>query len=64
MYLNLGFSKDDEQPPRTKSCLGETGDCDGTFESILGSGVCVEGKRIEGQSRGGVWKKASVQERL
>ena len=27
----------------TKSCLRETRDCDGNFESGMGSGVCVQG---------------------
>jgi hypothetical protein len=46
-WLNSGFSKDQEQPPRTKSWLGETGDCDGTFEFGMGSGVCIEKERAE-----------------
>ena len=35
--------KEEQEPAMTKSYLGETGDCDGNFESGMGSGVCVQG---------------------
>ena len=48
----------------TKSCLGETGDCDGNFESGMGSGVCVQGS-VRDQSEGLLgWRKNLVLERL
>lgn len=43
---------------RTKSRLGETGDCGGTFESGMGSGVCVEGD-TENARRGGSWTQGT-----
>ena len=46
------------------SCLGETGDCDGNFESGMGSGVCVQGS-VQDRSEGLVgWRKGLVHERL
>ena len=46
------------------SCLAETGDCDGNFESGMGSGVCVQGS-VQDRSEGLVgWRKGLVQERL
>lgn len=51
-------------PAITKSCLGDTGDCDGNFESGMGSGVCVQGGvRDHGEGLGG-WRKKMVLERL
>jgi hypothetical protein len=52
------------EPANTKSCLGETGDCDGNFESGMGSGVCVQGS-VRDHSEGLVgWRKKQVLERL
>jgi hypothetical protein len=51
-----------EEERRTKSRLGETGDCDGTFESGMGSGVCVEGD-TGNALQGGAWTPNSVKER-
>ena len=52
------------EPAITKSCLGETGDCDGNFESGMGSGVCVQGS-VRDHSEGLVgWRKKLVLERL
>ena len=48
----------------TKSCLGETGDCDGNFESGMGLAVCVQGS-VRDQSEGLLgWRKNLVLERL
>ena len=48
----------------TKSCLGEIGDCDGNFESGMGSRVCVQGS-VGDQSEGLLgWRKNLVLERL
>lgn len=47
---------------RTKSRLGSTGDCEGTFDSAPGSGVCVEGEGGDTQ-RGGRWTQGSLSER-
>jgi hypothetical protein len=53
-----------EEERRTKSRLSEIGECDGTFESGMGSGVCVEGDT--GNARlwgGGAWTPNFVKER-
>jgi hypothetical protein len=42
-----------EEERRTKSRLGEIGECDGTFESGMGSGVCVEGNTNNVRRGGG-----------
>ena len=48
----------------TKSYLGKTGDCDGNFESEMGSGVCVQGS-VRDQSEGLVgWRRELDVERL
>ena len=48
----------------TKSCLGETRDCDGNFESGMGLGVCVQ-ESVRDQSKGLLgWRKNLVLERL
>ena len=44
---------------RTKSRLGETGDCGGLFKSGRGSGVCVEGG-TEYARRGGCWTQGKL----
>ena len=56
--------KEGLDPAITKSCLGKTGDCDGNFESGMGSGVCVQGS-VRDHSEGLVgWRKKLVLERL
>jgi hypothetical protein len=51
-----------EEEKRTKSGLGETGNCDGTFQSGMGSGMCVEGDTGNAR-REGAWTPNSMKER-
>ena len=48
----------------TKSCLGETKDRDGNFESGMGSGVCVQGSVRDHSEHLVGWRKKLVLERL
>ena len=61
---SLQGKKEGLEPAITKSCLGETGVCNGNFESGMGSGVCVQGS-VRDHSEGLVgWRKKLVLERL